>query len=54
MLPVRQCDVYHPHAGIAAEALRSGHLKYDGPVMQVIAQVANRMNLRQHAPFRGG
>ncbi len=21
MLPVRRCDVYHPHAGIAAEAI---------------------------------
>jgi UDP-glucose:(heptosyl)LPS alpha-1,3-glucosyltransferase len=47
MLPVRQCDVYHPHAGIAAEAIRSGHLKYEGPVMQVISQYANRMNLRR-------
>src|SRR5687768_12751497 len=24
MLPVRGCDVYHPHAGVAAEALVSG------------------------------
>jgi UDP-glucose:(heptosyl)LPS alpha-1,3-glucosyltransferase len=47
MLPVRQCDVYHPHAGIAAEAVHSGHLKYEGPVMQVISQMANRMNLRR-------
>ncbi len=26
MLPVRQCDVYHPHAGIAAEVTQSGSL----------------------------
>ena len=24
MLPVRRCDVYHPHAGVAAEAARRG------------------------------
>lgn len=47
MLPVRQMDVYHPHAGIAAEAIRSGHLKYDGPVMRLLSRVANRMNRRR-------
>jgi UDP-glucose:(heptosyl)LPS alpha-1,3-glucosyltransferase len=47
MLPVRQCDIYHPHAGIAAEAVRSGHLKYEGPMMQVVSQMANRMNLKR-------
>jgi len=47
MLPVRQCDVYHPHAGIAAEAVANGHLKYEGPIMQLISQTANRMNRRR-------
>ncbi|MDB5299345.1 MAG: hypothetical protein JWO87_1008 [Phycisphaerales bacterium] len=47
MLPVRSCDVYHPHAGIAAEAIRNGHLKYEGPTMRLIAQVSNRMNRRR-------
>jgi UDP-glucose:(heptosyl)LPS alpha-1,3-glucosyltransferase len=47
MLPVRSCDVYHPHAGIAAEAIRSAHLKYEGPVLRLIAQVSNRMNRRR-------
>lgn len=47
MLPVRRCDVYHPHAGIAADALRNGHLKYEGPVLQFLSQVANRSNLRR-------
>jgi UDP-glucose:(heptosyl)LPS alpha-1,3-glucosyltransferase len=47
MLPVRQCDVYHPHAGIAAEAIRSGHLKHQGWVMQVLARLANQMNPRR-------
>ena len=26
MLPVRRCDVYHPHAGMAAEALGKGNI----------------------------
>ncbi|MDB5333356.1 MAG: hypothetical protein JWP03_4507 [Phycisphaerales bacterium] len=61
MLPVRSCDVYHPHAGIAAEAVRSAHLKEEGPVMRMIAQVSNRMNRRrqrfaavERALLRGG
>src|SRR5437870_3097216 len=29
MLPVKWCDLYHPHAGIAAEAIETGHLKYE-------------------------
>lgn len=47
MLPVRQCDVYHPHAGVAAESILNGHLKYEGPVMRLIARTANRMNTRR-------
>src|SRR5689334_6417386 len=43
MLPVPECDVYHPHAGLAAEAVVSGHEKYDG-VMRPLAAVANRFN----------
>src|SRR5687768_382449 len=31
MLPVRRCDVYHPHAGVAAEAIETGHLKHRAP-----------------------
>jgi hypothetical protein len=30
MLPVRWCDAYHPHAGLAKEAIATGHLKYTG------------------------
>ena len=44
MLPVRRCDVYHPHAGIAAEAVRTGHLKHAGAAKQLAARVANRVN----------
>jgi UDP-glucose:(heptosyl)LPS alpha-1,3-glucosyltransferase len=47
MLPVRRCDVYHPHAGIAAEAVAEGHLKYEGAVMRVVSQTANRLNRRR-------
>jgi UDP-glucose:(heptosyl)LPS alpha-1,3-glucosyltransferase len=44
MLPVRRCDVYHPHAGVAAEALRSGHEKHDNPLMRSASSLANRLN----------
>ena len=47
MLPVRNCDVYHPHAGIAAEALRGSRTKEQSPIMRVIAMAANRLNLRR-------
>jgi UDP-glucose:(heptosyl)LPS alpha-1,3-glucosyltransferase len=47
MLPVRRCDVYHPHAGIAAEAVRTGHLKHTGAAKQFAARVANRVNLKR-------
>jgi UDP-glucose:(heptosyl)LPS alpha-1,3-glucosyltransferase len=47
MLPVRNCDVYHPHAGIAAEALEAGHLKYQGAFLQTVSRVANRLNRRR-------
>ena len=47
MLPVRRCDVYHPHAGVAAEALESGHLKHRGGMAQVVAKQLNRLNARR-------
>ena len=47
MLPVRQCDIYHPHAGIAAAALAGGHLKYEGAFMQAVSRVATRLNRRR-------
>jgi UDP-glucose:(heptosyl)LPS alpha-1,3-glucosyltransferase len=43
MLPVRRCDVYHPHAGLAAEAIVSAHEKYDG-IQKRLAGIANRLN----------
>lgn len=47
MLPVRRCDLYHPHAGVAAEAVATAHLKYDGTVRQALARTANRLNRRR-------
>lgn len=49
MLPVRRCDVYHPHAGIAAEAIRSGHQKYSSPVARTAASIANQINIKRRA-----
>lgn len=49
MLPVRRCDVYHPHAGVAAEAVESGHLKHAGVVKRELARVGNRVNLKRRA-----
>ena len=46
MLPVRQCDLYHPHAGLAAEAVVSGHEKYDG-VRRSMAALTNRFNRKR-------
>jgi UDP-glucose:(heptosyl)LPS alpha-1,3-glucosyltransferase len=38
MLPVRRCDIYHPHAGIAAETVGSGTL---------LSRLGNRLNARR-------
>ena len=47
MLPVRRCDVYHPHAGIAAEVIESGHLKHDGTLARAFSRMGNRLNRRR-------
>lgn len=47
MLPVRRCDLYHPHAGIAAEAIASGHLKHETPMTRALSRVANQINLKR-------
>jgi UDP-glucose:(heptosyl)LPS alpha-1,3-glucosyltransferase len=47
MLPVRRCDVYHPHAGIAAEAVSEGHLVKSGRLAQWLAKLGNRFNPRR-------
>lgn len=48
MLPVRRCHVYHPHAGIAADSVVNGHLKYNGPLARGIARAANRLNRKRN------
>jgi UDP-glucose:(heptosyl)LPS alpha-1,3-glucosyltransferase len=47
MLPVRHCDIYHPHAGVAAEAIRSGHEKYANPLKRRLAEWGNRLNWKR-------
>jgi UDP-glucose:(heptosyl)LPS alpha-1,3-glucosyltransferase len=47
MLPVRRCDLYHPHAGVAAEAVAGGHLKHGSGVKQAFARLANAMNRKR-------
>jgi UDP-glucose:(heptosyl)LPS alpha-1,3-glucosyltransferase len=39
MLPVRHCDIYHPHAGIAAQTITQGSRA---------SRLGNRFNLRRH------
>lgn len=47
MLPVRRCDLYHPHAGIAAEAVVSGHTKHVPSLLRFGALLANRVNFKR-------
>jgi len=47
MLPVRSCDIYHPHAGIAAESVARGHLKHRGRTARTAAMLANHVNLKR-------
>lgn len=44
--PVRRCDFYHPQAGLAAEALASGHLKYRG-FRRPLDKLATRLNRKR-------
>ena len=44
--PVRRCDFYHPQAGLAAEALASGHLKYEG-LRRPLDKLATRLNRKR-------
>jgi UDP-glucose:(heptosyl)LPS alpha-1,3-glucosyltransferase len=47
MLPVFRCDIYHPHAGIAAEGVSRGHLNKSGNLRRAIAWLGNQTNLRR-------
>jgi UDP-glucose:(heptosyl)LPS alpha-1,3-glucosyltransferase len=47
MLPVPRCDVYHPHAGIAVEAVATGHLKHESRLTRALAKAGTRLNQRR-------
>jgi UDP-glucose:(heptosyl)LPS alpha-1,3-glucosyltransferase len=47
MLPVHHCHVYHPHAGIAADAVCSGHEKYRNPLARALARMVNSFNRKR-------
>lgn len=47
MLPVLQCDVYHPHAGMARAQIVAGHLKYTNPMARLLSAIGNRLNIRR-------
>jgi UDP-glucose:(heptosyl)LPS alpha-1,3-glucosyltransferase len=47
MLPIRWCDLYHPHAGLAAELVAEGHLKYPTSLGQSMAKLGNKLNRRR-------
>jgi len=47
-LPIRQCDVYHPHAGLAVEAVQHGHLKRTG-WSRLGSWMGNQLNGRRQA-----
>jgi UDP-glucose:(heptosyl)LPS alpha-1,3-glucosyltransferase len=49
MLPVHRCDVYHPHAGVAADAIVSGHRKHSGVLKPGVAAISNRLNVKRRA-----
>jgi UDP-glucose:(heptosyl)LPS alpha-1,3-glucosyltransferase len=48
MLPVRECDLYHPHAGLAAESIRSGHEKHSGTFRRALSRLGTRFNAKRH------
>jgi UDP-glucose:(heptosyl)LPS alpha-1,3-glucosyltransferase len=46
MLPVRKCDVYHPHAGLAVASIEEGHQKHIG-IARPVAKVLNQFNRKR-------
>jgi UDP-glucose:(heptosyl)LPS alpha-1,3-glucosyltransferase len=41
--PVWRCDLYHPQAGLSAEAIATGHLRYTG-IRRPLDRLATRLN----------
>jgi UDP-glucose:(heptosyl)LPS alpha-1,3-glucosyltransferase len=52
MLPVRHCDLYHPHAGIEAENLATAHMKHASPVGRLMARMGNQLNRKRQLVAR--
>ena len=47
MLPVHNCDLYHPHAGIEAHNLEMGYLRHQGMIRQALSRFASRLNIKR-------
>lgn len=47
MLPVPNCDLYHPHAGIEAHNLELGYLRHQGMIRQALSRFTNRLNTKR-------
>lgn len=48
MLPVRRCDLYHPHAGLAIDNIRQAHVRYNDPIRRTLAKLGARFNARRN------
>jgi len=46
MLPIRRCDIYHPHSGMAAAALQT-HLAAENAAARALGGLANRLNRKR-------
>ncbi|HEY1685503.1 MAG TPA: glycosyltransferase family 4 protein [Tepidisphaeraceae bacterium] len=47
MMPVHHCDIYHPHAGLAAEGIAHGHRKHAGRIRQKVSRLSNQLHIRR-------
>jgi UDP-glucose:(heptosyl)LPS alpha-1,3-glucosyltransferase len=47
MLPVRRCDFYHPHAGLAFEGVERGYLRHNDPIRRTASRWATRFNRKR-------
>ena len=47
MLPLPACDVYHPHAGVAADAILTGHRKHASKFRRILAKIFSRWSPRR-------
>ena len=47
MLPFDSCDIYHPHAGIALDAIKFGHCNKPTRLKRALAWIGNRTNRRR-------